>query len=146
MTLSSVGKRVPKKDAPIKVTGAASYIQDVTLPNMLYGKILYSRFPHARILRIDTTRAEKLPGVKAVLTGDNIPPFKFGVYKDNPPLNKKVIMVRHEAVGITNPVVVLDHIGQDGKETNSVFVIEKDRLPCIAPGGDMIESTGILYS
>ena len=69
MELTTVGKRISKKDAPSKVTGSAAFIQDVALPGMLYGKILYSRYPHARITHIDTTKAEKLAGVKAVLTG-----------------------------------------------------------------------------
>ncbi|MGA3174639.1 MAG: xanthine dehydrogenase family protein molybdopterin-binding subunit, partial [Syntrophorhabdales bacterium] len=84
MELTAVGKRVSKKDAPSKVTGSAVFIQDIALPGMLYGKILYSSYPHARIKSINTAKAEKLSGVKAVLTGATIPPFKFGVYKDNP--------------------------------------------------------------
>jgi len=69
MDLTAIGKRVSKKDAPSKVTGSAAYIQDVKIPGMLYGKILYSRYPHARIRSLDTTKASRLPGVKAVLTG-----------------------------------------------------------------------------
>ena len=97
MELTAVGKRISKKDAPLKVTGSAEYIQDLVLPGMLHGKILYSKYPHARVKSLDTSRAEKLPGVKAVLTGATIPPFKFGVYKDNPPLKTgKVCSVRDE--------------------------------------------------
>jgi xanthine dehydrogenase YagR molybdenum-binding subunit len=54
-----------------KVTGRAEYAGDIRLPNMLYGKILHSPHPRARILKIDTRKAEKLPGVKAVLTREN---------------------------------------------------------------------------
>lgn len=82
----NVGKRIPKMDAEEKATGKAIYIQDLKIPGMLYGKILYSPHPHARILNIDTSKAEKLSGVKAVLTGYNIPPIKFGFYKDNTPI------------------------------------------------------------
>ena len=53
--LCSVGKRVPKIDAVDKATGRSQYIQDFKLPGMLYGKILYSKFPHARIAKIDTS-------------------------------------------------------------------------------------------
>ena len=90
------------------MTGEASYIQDLALPGMLYGKILYSRYPHARIKRIDTSRAENLPGVKAVITGASVPPFKLGVYKDNPPLKEgKVCSLRDEiaAVAATDPEI-----------------------------------------
>jgi len=84
--LSIVGQRIPKLDAAEKATGRSRYIQDVTLAGMLYGKILYSKYPHARIVKIDTAKAKKLPGVRAVLTGEDIPTIRMGVYKDNPPL------------------------------------------------------------
>ena len=71
--LCSVGKRIPKIDAVDKATGRAQYIQDMKLPGMLYGKILYSKFPHARITKIDTSKAKILPGVRVVLTGDDVP-------------------------------------------------------------------------
>jgi len=66
---SIIGKSVPRTDAIPKVTGAAQYAGDVVLPRMLYGKILRSPHPHARILKIDTSKAEKLLGVKAIITG-----------------------------------------------------------------------------
>lgn len=69
---SVLGKRVPRVDAKVKVTGDARYTFDVVLPRMLYGAILRSPYSHARILSIDTSRAEKMPGVKAVLTGREI--------------------------------------------------------------------------
>jgi len=69
----------------LKATGAAIYIQDMKVPGMLYGKILYSKYPHAKIVSIDTSKAEALPGVKVVLTGTDVPNnFKFGFLKDNP--------------------------------------------------------------
>ncbi|MBM3242497.1 xanthine dehydrogenase family protein molybdopterin-binding subunit [Candidatus Poribacteria bacterium] len=63
-----VGKRVTRPDAVSRVTGEAVYAEDVYLPGMLYGALLRSPHPHARILRIDTAKAEKLAGVKAVIT------------------------------------------------------------------------------
>ena len=104
--LCSVGKRVPKIDAVDKATGRAQYIQDLKLPGMLYGKILYSKFPHARIVKIDTSRARALPGVRAVITGEDCPEIKMGVYKDNRPLKAgKVRSYRDEvaAVAATDP-------------------------------------------
>jgi len=64
--LTTVGQKIPKRDAPPKVIGAAQYIQDIKVPGMLHGKILYSKHPHARILKLDTSKAEKLAGVRAV--------------------------------------------------------------------------------
>lgn len=66
--LQVVGKRVPMIDGPARVTASAQYTQDVVLPGMLYGKILRSPHAHARILRLDTSRAEQLSGVRAVIT------------------------------------------------------------------------------
>lgn len=67
--LKVVGKSLPRVDAHSKVTGQAEFTVDVKLPGMLHGKILRSPHPHARILGIDTSAAERLPGVKAVITG-----------------------------------------------------------------------------
>jgi xanthine dehydrogenase YagR molybdenum-binding subunit len=64
--LAVVGKRTPRLDGALKVTGKARYTSDVQLPGMLYGKRLVSPHPHARIKSIDTSAAEKHPGVRAV--------------------------------------------------------------------------------
>ncbi len=102
MTFNAVGQKIPKKDAPLKVTGQALYIDDLELPGMLYGKILFSKYPHARILNIDTSKAERLPGVKAVVTAKDFPPnFRIGFMKDNPPLKgNKVLSTRDEIAAV----------------------------------------------
>ena len=66
-------------DAGLKVKGAAKFTDDLVLPGMLFGKILRSPLPHARILNIDTSKAEKLPGVKGVVTGRDIPDRQYGI-------------------------------------------------------------------
>jgi len=73
-----VGTPRPKVDAYAKVTGRALYADDIMLPRMLYGRLLRSPHAHARILSIDTRRALELPGVVAVLTGEDLPQ-KFGI-------------------------------------------------------------------
>jgi xanthine dehydrogenase molybdenum-binding subunit len=106
--LCSVGKRVPKLDAVDKATGRVKYIQDLKVPGMLYGKILYSKYAHAKIVKIDTSRAKELPGVLAVLTGEDVPELRMGVYKDNRPLKtQKVCSYRDEvaAVAATTPEI-----------------------------------------
>jgi len=67
--MTKIGSRVPLIDAVEKVTGSLRFGTDFKLPGMLYGKVLRSPFPHARILSIDASRARRLPGVKAVVTG-----------------------------------------------------------------------------
>ncbi len=73
MEYNIVGKRVPRVDALEKATGTAVYIDDIAFPGMLYGKIVRSSFPHARILHVDVSRAERAPGVKAVVTANDLP-------------------------------------------------------------------------
>ena len=76
---SVIGQSRPKIDAWAKVTGETKYADDLVLPRMAYGKLLRSPHPHARIVRIDTTRAAALPGVYAVITGHDLPRVKFGI-------------------------------------------------------------------
>lgn len=71
--LTVIGKGLPRIDGIERVTGRAVYTWDVQLPGMLYARILRSPFPHARIKKLDTSRAEALPGVRAVLTHLNAP-------------------------------------------------------------------------
>ncbi len=68
-----VGNSPIRLDAKSKVTGRAVFIEDIQLRGMLYGKVLRSKYAHARILSIDTSRAEKHPGVKGVVTGADLP-------------------------------------------------------------------------
>jgi xanthine dehydrogenase molybdenum-binding subunit len=124
--LCTVGKRVPKVDAADKATGRSRYIQDLKLPGMLYGRILYSKYAHARIVKIDVSKARALPGVRAVLTGEDIPDIKMGVYKDNRPLKKgKVCSYRDEvaAVAAVDP--------QTAREALKLIEVVYDPLPAV---------------
>jgi xanthine dehydrogenase molybdenum-binding subunit len=85
-----IGQRVKKPDAPEKATGKTRYINDMVLPQMLIGKVLFAGRPHARIVRIDTAAAQRLPGVHAVLTGKDAAGLKFGFMRDNVALKDKV--------------------------------------------------------
>lgn len=75
--LTYVGVNTPIRDASLKVTGQLLYTADLKLPHMLYAKMLFSPVPHARIKRIDTSKAEQLPGVKAVATYKNSPRIPY---------------------------------------------------------------------
>ncbi|MGB9072415.1 MAG: xanthine dehydrogenase family protein molybdopterin-binding subunit [Terriglobales bacterium] len=70
--LKVIGKRVPRYDGPLKASGAAKYPSDISLPGLLYGRLVSSRVPHAKIVSIDTSAAEKHPGVKAVHVLQNV--------------------------------------------------------------------------
>ncbi|MDA8189042.1 MAG: xanthine dehydrogenase family protein molybdopterin-binding subunit [Dehalococcoidales bacterium] len=77
---SVVGKRIPRTDSVPRVTGEAKYSADLSLPGMLYAKVLRSPYAHAKILNIDTSKAERLPGVRAIITGKDAIPYKWGVF------------------------------------------------------------------
>jgi CO/xanthine dehydrogenase Mo-binding subunit len=123
-TLSSVGKRIPKRDAIDKVTGRATYIQDLKVPGMLYGKIRRSKYPHARIVRIDTSRARKLLGVRAVITAEEVPQIRYGFMKDQPVLKSgKVRSYRDEVAA----VAAIDP--ETAEEALDLITVEYEALP-----------------
>ena len=95
LDLRVVGQRVPRVEGRAKVTGAV-YAADVQLPGRLWGKVLRSPYPYARIRHIDTRRARELPGVQAVITGQDIPPTLVGRrLRDVPVLARDVVRFVH---------------------------------------------------
>ncbi len=81
--LNTVGKNIPFVDSRQKVTGEALYTTDLKFPGMLFAKILRSPIAHGRILNIDISRAQRLPGVKKVITAKDTPLIPFGTtHKD----------------------------------------------------------------
>src|SRR5919112_6583779 len=82
--LTVVGKPVTRVDASEKVTGEAVYGYDLVLPNMLYGKVLFSPKAHAKIKKINTEKAKTYPGVVAVVTGADAPWTHGESIKDKP--------------------------------------------------------------
>ena len=77
-TRTAIGKSITRGEGPDKVSGKAVYAADISLPGMLWGKILRSPYPYARIVSIDTSAAEALPGVHCVVTGKDMPGAKIG--------------------------------------------------------------------
>ena len=101
---SVIGKPTPKKDGWVKATGEAKFADDLYFPGMLHGKLLRSPHPHARILHIDTSRAEKLPGVRAVITAKDFPGILYGNFshtRDYLPLaQEKVRYIGEEVAAV----------------------------------------------
>ena len=119
-----IGQDLPRPDAPDKVAGKALYIHDLARPGMLYGKVKFSDHAHARIKSIDTSRAEALPGVKAVLTGETAPHVSVGFMKDNSALKRgKVRQFRDEiaAVAAISPEIA--------QEAVALIEVEYELLP-----------------
>jgi CO/xanthine dehydrogenase Mo-binding subunit len=85
--MSALGENYSRVDGPAKLRGWARFTADIEMPGMLYAKVLRSHYAHARLTRVDASRAEKLPGVSAVLTRDDLKGMNayFGpVVKDQP--------------------------------------------------------------
>lgn len=85
-----IGKSTPRRDATEIVTGSITYLNDIKLPDMLYGKVLRSPHAHALIKAVDTTKALRAPGVKAVLTWADVPDWKGGTPRYTRVLDRKV--------------------------------------------------------
>ena len=98
-----LGHSLPRVDALDKVTGRATYAADVYLPDMLMCKVLTSPRSHARIVSIDTGKAEQLPGVRAVITGHDFPDRYFG----SGAVRDRRIMARDEVFYIGEPVAAV---------------------------------------
>ncbi len=98
-TYATIGQPVVRGEGADKVSGQAVYAADITLPGMLWGQVLRSPFPHARIVRIDTRRARELPGVHAVLTGRDLPDRRVGrLLRDCPVLARDKVLFIGEKV------------------------------------------------
>ena len=120
-----LGKATPRKDAKDIVTGHAQYIDDLKLQGMLYGRVLRSPYPHARILNIDTSKAETYPGVKAVLTYKNVPNWIAGVPYHRPVLDGKVNFVG-DAVAL-----LAAETEQAADEALELIEVEYEQLPAV---------------
>ena len=142
-TFSLIGKRVPRVDSLCRVTGEVKFSGDLKFPRMLVGKIKRSPLAHARILHVDTSKAEKLGGVKAVVTGQDTAGGKWGVFRytqDMEMLPKdKVRYFGDEIAGVAavdeeTAMEALDLISFDLEELPAVY----DPLEAMASEGPLI--------
>ena len=78
MPYTTIGQPTTRVEGQDKVTGTTQYTADVALPGTLWGRALRSPLPHARILRLDTSRAQQVPGIHAVLTGADVRGIRYG--------------------------------------------------------------------
>lgn len=123
-----VGEALPRADAVAKVTGAAIYTDDVTFPDMLWGATLRANIPHALIKKIDTSKAKALPGVRAVLTHEDVPGRKNHglVTIDWPVLCYDKVRYVGDAVAI----VAADDL-DTAKEALKLIEVEYEPLPVV---------------
>ena len=124
---SVVGKRVNRVEGIEKVTGEARYVGDVVLPGMLIGRVLRSPYPHARILRIHTQKAERLPGVRAVVTAEDTIKRGWGAFvEDQYPLSVGKVRYVGEEVAA---VAAIDQ--NTAEEALDLIDIEWEQLPAV---------------
>ena len=117
-------------DGVAKITGRAEYTFDITLPRMLYGKILRSSYPHAEILNIDTSKAERLRGVKAVLTGKDTLGRKQGIWRRFKELCDEEILARDKVRYIGEPIATVAAVDEDtAEEALNLIEVEYKPLP-----------------
>src|SRR5215813_5888236 len=123
-----LGQNYPRVDAADKVSGRSQYASDVYLPGMLMCKVLKSPKPHARILHIDTSRAQGLPGVRAVLTGRDIPDAYFG----NGAVKDKRILARDKVRYIGEPVAAVAAVDEiTALEALDLIEVTYEDLPAV---------------
>lgn len=129
-----INSSVPRVDTPDKATGRAIFIDDMSMPGMLFGALLQSPLPHARILNIDTSAAEALPGVKSIVTSKEAGTVKYGVsparYDETLFCHDKVRYVGDEiaavaAIDLETAMEAVSLIKVDYEELPAVFTIEE---------------------
>jgi xanthine dehydrogenase molybdenum-binding subunit len=124
-TYRYIGKVTPRKDATEIVTGGAKYLNDIKFPDLLYGKVLRSPHPHALIKKVDKSKAERLKGVKAVLTWEDVPDWKGGTPRYTRILDRKV---RYVGDAVALVAATTEEIA---KEALHLIDVEYELLPAV---------------
>jgi carbon-monoxide dehydrogenase large subunit len=122
----TVGRSITRVDAVEKLTGRWVYGADYRLPGMLYGKVLRSPYPHARILNIDISQARRVPGVRAVITGKDAPYVHGSAIKDEPFLAQGKVRYAGEAVA-----AVAATSEESAEEAVELIQVEYEELPAL---------------
>jgi CO/xanthine dehydrogenase Mo-binding subunit len=135
----AVGQRASRPDGRLHGLGQTQYIDDITFPHMIHAKILRSEHAHARIISIDTSEAEAMPGVLATLTGKEVPVNSFGpTYQDQPVLADTV--VRHRGDGVAAVAAVTEQIAADALEK---IKVEYEPLPAVFDPLEALEEDSV---
>ena len=124
-----INSRASRLDAPDKATGRALYVDDITLPGMLYGALLQSSVPHARITHIDTAAAERLAGVKAVVTAKDAGLVKYGV---SPARYDETLFCHDKVRYVGDEIAAVAAVDFDtAQEAVSLIKVEYEYLPAV---------------
>ncbi|HEV2283104.1 MAG TPA: xanthine dehydrogenase family protein molybdopterin-binding subunit [bacterium] len=134
-----VGKSYPRADVRDKVTGSALYLEDLRLTGMLYGKVLRSPHSHARLVRVDTSRARALPGVRAVITGADFPFVHGESIWDEPFLARDKVRYKGEAVAA---VAAVDE--ETAEDALALITVDYEPLPAVLDLAGAVKPGAIL--
>lgn len=135
-----IGKSPIRSEALEKVTGRATYVHDMELPGMLYAKALHSPYARAKIVYIDVSAAKAIPGVKAVLTGEDAP-YLVGLYMiDKRIIAKDIVRYQGEVVAA---VVAVDEKTAD--EAISLIKVEYEKLPSVQTIDEALEAKILVH-
>jgi CO/xanthine dehydrogenase Mo-binding subunit len=127
----------PRVDARDKVTGHAIYAADVYLPGMLMCKLLPSARSHARIAKIDLSKAEQLPGVRAIVTGKDFPDVRFG----SGGLKDRYIMARNEVFFVGEPIAAVAAVDEvTAQEALELIDVEYEDLSIVVDPLEALKS------
>jgi len=137
----SIGTKQNFVDALDKVTGKAQYLDDMAFPGALVGKILRSPHPHAKVISIDTSEAENLPGVEAVITAKDCPKIKFGM--EIPDVDMLAVdKVRYVGDEVAAVAAVTDEIAREAlkliKVEYEVLPVVDDPIKAMEPGAPLV--------
>ncbi|WP_195278405.1 molybdopterin cofactor-binding domain-containing protein [Clostridium sp. J1101437_171009_A5] len=129
-TNGMIGSRLPVRDAQVKVTGQLKYVADMKMPHMLHAKVLFSPVAHARIKSIDTSEAEALPGVRAVVCYKNAPDIPFNCCGENidESKNERIFDQVVRYVGDKVAAVAADTV-QIAEKALKLIKVEYEELP-----------------
>src|SRR3990172_6704049 len=148
MAFKNVGRSVGRMDGVEKVRGSTRYAADIDVPDVLWARLLRSPLPHARVLGVDTSKAAQLAGVRAVISGTDIPPVLTGLrMKDMPLLARERVRYMGEPVA----AVAADSPGI-AEEALSLIDVRYEALPfvtdpveAIRPGAPVLHENPAAY-
>jgi CO/xanthine dehydrogenase Mo-binding subunit len=130
MSTRVLGQSVPKKDAASKVRGSRRFPQDFNMEGQLYAKVVWSELPHARVVKLDTSRAEALAGVVKVITAPDVPLNEYGIIvQDQPVLVGEGDKVRWLGDRIAIVVAESEEVAEEGRR---LVQVEYDPLPVVS--------------
>ncbi len=129
---SVVGKSLPRTDDPLRATGRALFASDYSIPGMLFGKILRSHYPHAKILNIDSEKAERLSGVKKIITGKDTIGVKYGFVGLFPQTFDEFALAIDKVRYIGDEVAAVAATSEDiAEEALDLIEVEYEELPAV---------------